>query len=233
MREDRKRIQTTKYMAALAITILIFISGILIGNYLGSLKANQVSALQEDIFFNTFGLDVKYDLLLDLDCEEIMVSEGSPVEIDDLREVGQKLTYLENQLGAKDREVRKLKEYYHLLEIRHFLLSKSLEEKCDLSTNIVLYFYAIDEICEACEGQGNVLTFLHRKNPLFNVYSFDITIDNPAVDSLKERYGIETGRDVPAIVFEGEVYKGFRDKNELARILFSDNSGALRSMGLE
>jgi hypothetical protein len=230
MREDRKRIQTTKYFAAFAITTLIFIAGILIGNYLGSLKYNAVRGLQDDLFFDTLGLDVKYDLLLDLDCSEINISKGTPVDDSDMRAVGQKLAFLESQFGANDPQVRKLKEYYHILEIKHMILAESLEDKCNLSANNLIFFYAIDEICESCLGQGEILTFLHRKYPKFNVYSFDINIDNPALNTLKERYGIVANYNVPAIVYDEEVYMGFLNKENAAKVIFQKDLDVLRDL---
>jgi len=229
-REDRKRIQTTKYVSALAITILVFVIGILIGNYISSSKLTIIEDTQQNIYFNTLGLDIKYELIKGSSCDEISLENEYFNEITD---VGKRLAYLESQLGSNNKDVRKLKEYYHLLEMKHILLINSIENKCNVEFNNVIFFYAIDEICGECSEQGEILTFLYKKYPTFNVYSFDVNIDNPAIEALKTKYKINGNKDVPAIVYDDNVYIGYKNKNEIATIIFGDNETIMNEFGVD
>jgi hypothetical protein len=208
----RKKLQKRRYIAAFAITTLIFIIGILLGSYFSSNKLAQVYDLQKNLEMKTLGLDIQQALL----SEEVCSSINSSSLTLEMTKVGQKLTYMEAQIGQKDPAVKAQKEYYHLLEIRHFLLVKKALEKCNTKFNYVLYFYADNDLCKSCEDQGLVLTYAHRRFPVFNTYSFDVNIDNPAVSALREIYNITT---VPTVVVNKNKYVGFKEREDVLAIL--------------
>ena len=112
-----------------------------------------------------------------------------------------------------------LKEYNHLLEIRQVLLLRDAEKKCNATQNHILYFYTIDELCPSCKDQGEILTYIHKQNPVFNVYSFDANIENPAIRQLRNLYDIG---QVPALVVNGKPYQGFHSRDQLLSVLESD-----------
>ena len=70
------------------------------------------------------------------------------------------------------------------------------EDKIDT----ILYFYSNKEDCNDCEQQGYVLSYIKKKYPSVRVYSFDINIENQAIDIIKENYDINIA---PSVVING------------------------------
>ena len=213
---NRKNIQWTKYVAAFAITIIIFLIGLSIGSLSDRTKLSSIETLEQELKMDTLGTEIQYILISESPCAYINSSELA-VELGNL---GSKLTFMESQLGVDDPRVLDLKEYYHLLELRHWLFNKQAKKECGIDDDLVLYFYSNAGDCKECEEQGYVLTFVRKKLENFNVYSFDVNIDNPALNTLKTRYGITT---TPTIIINDKQMKGFVDKDTLME-LFSDNT---------
>ena len=209
---DRKKIQFSKYIAAFAITLLVFIAGVTLGSYNDRKKLAIVDDLEQDIKMNTMGTEIQYLLMTDSPCNFVNSTEMA-IELGNL---GSKLTFMESQLGADDKRVLELKEYYHLLELRHWLFLKNAKKECDKNFELVLYFYSNEGDCRDCEEQGHVLTYVHKKNPVFNIYSFDVNIDNPALNTLKERYNIKT---TPTVIINETIHEGFMSTDEVMEAL--------------
>ena len=127
--------------------------------------------------------------------------------------MGNKLEWSQNNLGANE-EVTYLKKYYSLLQIKDYLLTKKISERCKVKSAFILYFYTTAENCSECEKEGLVLTTLREKYPELRVYSFDYSTDLSAVRSMLQIYKIEDTK-LPAVVIEGDVLTGFRSIEEL------------------
>ena len=211
-----KVFQKSNYLAAFALTLLVFGAGILLGNHFSSSKLNQIEGLQQELNAQTLGAELQTLLLTEFPC-----SSFNSTLTEELFDVGSKLDYMEGRLGKTNKEVLTLKEYYSLLEIRHWLLLKLAKDRCGTEYNLVLYFYSNLGNCDVCEQQGYVLSTLHKKYPHLNIYSFDATIRNPALQTVKTIFGI---RSVPTLVINGQVLTGFKNKNEIENLLFKNNS---------
>lgn len=209
----RRKFQTSKYLAAFAITTLIFVFGVLAGNMVSEKKLVSITDLQQDIQIKTAGTELQYLLLAEHPCESV----NSSTLTSQLFEIGSKLDFMEGQLGKKNKDVLSLKEYYSLLEIKHWLLTRKADQVCKQDNNWVLYFYSNLGDCGDCEQQGVVLSTLHKKFGNINIYSFDFNIDNPAIDAIKEIYKVTS---VPTIVINNKAYPGFKDKEGVEEELF-------------
>ena len=201
------------YIAAFAITTLVFIVGILIGNQFTATKLNQIEGLQQELNARTIGAELQTLLLTQFPCTSF-----NSTLTEELFDVGTKLDYMENQLGKNNKEVLSLKEYYSLLEIRHWLLLRLAKERCGTDYNLVLYFYSNLGDCPDCDQQGSVLSTLHKKYPGVNIYSFDINLPNPALQTVKRIFGV---KQAPTTIANTKVMQGIRDKNELEAVLFN------------
>lgn len=124
---------------------------------------------------------------------------------------------MESMYGFSSEEVIQLKSYYSLLAIRHWMLAKDLNDKCNANRSLVIYFYT-NYGCTDCEDQGLVLTNLHRAYPFFNIYSLEYTLNNSAVNFLKEKYDVKTDR-LPTLIINDEVYYGFQSRDALIKIM--------------
>lgn len=215
---ERRELQKTRYLAAFAITTLIFVIGILIGNYFGGEKLENINDLEEGLKLDTLGVEVQYLLLTDLLlgenlCENI---EATPLT-EELYKISGRLAFMENELGTENEDVLRLKEYYSLLEIRHWLYLKKANEECDLDKEFILYFYSNKGDCNSCEKQGAVLTYIHKKYPDVNIYSFDINIENVALETIKKIYGLK--KETPILIMKNTPNYGFKDINGIEELL--------------
>lgn len=213
---NRRRLRPSAYIAAFALTTLIFVIGILLGSYFSAEKLNDIDTLAQELQMNTMGTELQYEILLQNPCGTIESSQLT----EELFSIGEKLGYMESSLGSKDPDVLNLKEYYHLLEIKHWLFVKKTIEECSIAEDTILYFYSNAGDCTKCEEQGNVLVYMHRKYPELNIYSFDINIDNPALNTVKDMFSVV---ETPSLVINGETNAGFMDAAALKEAIFGTN----------
>jgi len=202
-----------KYLYVLAITSLIFFTAIFLSNYFGEKKMAEVRAIEEKIAIDILSSETQYALLQESSCRDV----SSSILSQELNSLAEKLSYAEESFGSKDSEVLSLKRYYSLLEIKDYLLSKRIAEKCGLKPTSIIYIYSNEGDCPDCEKEGHVLTYLRETYPELRVYSFDYHIDLSAVKTLLSVYGIKG--ELPAIIISERVYYGFKDKEGLESLL--------------
>src|SRR3990167_6843279 len=182
-----------KYLIVLLITTGLFFTAIYLSNYFGNQKINQLKTIQDKISIDILSSETQFSLLSELSCKNISDSVISR----ELGELGNKLEWSQNNLGANE-EVTYLKKYYSLLQIKDYLLTKKISERCGVESAFILYFYTTAENCSLCQNEGLVLTSLHEKYPELRVYSFDYSIDVSAVKALISIYKIKD-TELPAV----------------------------------
>lgn len=209
----RRKADVNKYIASFAIATLLFLSGLALGNYFSVQKMNTIDELAQEMQLNTMGTVLQYSLISEDPCKFRNSSELS----DELYQIGARLDFMESEMGQDNQQVLGLKEYYHLLEIRHWLFLKTTKEECDDDYNLILYFYSNQGDCPKCKDEGNVLTYLHKKYPNLNIYSFDVNIDNPALRTIKDVNNV--GTELPVLVINDEPLTGFKTSVEIEEFL--------------
>ena len=134
-----------------------------------------------------------------------------------MEELGSKLEWSENNLGATD-EVSYLKKYYSLLQIKDYLLTKKISSRCGTKSAFILYFYTTATNCSLCGKESLALSALRSEYPELRVYSFDYSTELSAVKSMLQIYKIKD-TELPALVIDDEVLTGFHSLEDLeARI---------------
>lgn len=205
-KRDRK-IDWKKFFIILIITISVFVTGIFLGNQITEIKFQSISDAEQSLRLELLGLDLQSSLIADDPCKvfnDTFLSKN-------LDELGNKVSYLENINGAEDIDVKNTKTYYSLLQIRHYLLKKKAVKECNVNHDFILFFYSNEDYCEKnCKEQGFVITNIREHRNTTSAYSFDISIDNPALETLKSQYNV--GDVAPVIVVNGVTYKGFQTK---------------------
>lgn len=210
----KKEISWLKYVLVLALTIVVFLFGILLGNYFTDKKFESVDRIEENLRLQTAGAELQYLLLLEQPCKYI---NNTPLA-DELYRIGERVDYMEAQRGENDPDVLRLKNTYSLLELRDWLLTIRTNEECGISQVPVLYFYSNAGDCPQCQEQGYTLTYLRREYPHLRVYAFDVNVENPALDTVKRIHGIT---ETPTIVI-GNQTLGFTTLEEFEMLLVQD-----------
>ena len=208
----RQRLDKSKYLTVFAITTLIFIVGILIGNYYSSQKLKQIDDIGQELKTDTAAMELQYELIAEDPCSYI----NNTLLADELYEMSSKLDYMENRLGEDNLNVKALKEYYSLLELRHWLFMQKTIKECNQTSSLIIYFYENKEKCKDCEEQGFILTWLRKNYADVHIYSFDYSIDNVALDTVKRLHNIN---GTPSVVIDKETYNQFLNKKELEAII--------------
>ncbi len=212
MVNPNRTLSTKRYLFAFIITTSIFLIGILLGSYLTTKKVAALRDLQQDLRTQLLSYDLQSSLLT----ENVCVFNEQETLVEELSTLADRLTAMEEQLGNSNPDVLSLKRYYSLLEIRHWLFLKKLNNVCSARSTFILYFYADDTSCPSCQSQGYILSYLRQKYPLLRVYSFDIRINDPALATLKSLYNITA---VPSIVVNEKTYARYLQRDELETIL--------------
>tara|TARA_Y100000310_G_C20614074_1_gene779632 strand:- start:710 stop:1327 length:618 start_codon:yes stop_codon:yes gene_type:complete len=201
-----------KYLAVLVITSIIFFSGIAIGEYLGTQDVDRVLALQEDLQNNVAALNLQADLL-ETDICDIDVFDITEEKF----ELGRRLEILEVQLGYDDSDVLRLKNKYSLYAIQQYVLISRQKAECSDAIEPILFFYDnVDELSDS-RTQGYILDYVYRNNMRdIAIFAFSMNVHNPAVDTLIEKYDIDSA---PAIVIGGNTYEGVVTSREILELL--------------
>lgn len=209
MEKNSKNFDWKKYIIVFFITLLIFITSYYLSNYFSNRKLNELKKIQDNIAIDILSSETQFSLLSELSCKNIN-TDGLSKELDEL---GSKLSWSEDNLGKED-EVKYLKKYYTLLQIKDYLLMKKMYERCKVKSAFILYFYTTLENCSECEKQSIVLSSLKDKYKDLRIYSFDYSIPISAVKSMLDIYKIEDTK-LPALVLGDEVLTGLQNKEDL------------------
>jgi len=209
----KKQISKTKYLAVFTTTTLIFVIGLLLGGKIADLKMSNLDDIEKDLRIDTMAAEIQYLLMAENPCKTL----NSTFLSEETYELGSKLDYMEKTRGFNDPVVLRLKEHYSLLEIRQWLFLKRTKKECNMNYDFILYFYSNKGDCDTCAQQGYVLTYIREKYPNTKIFTFDINIENPAVNTIKEIY--LQNNTIPSLVINEYTYYGFKDKEAIERIL--------------
>lgn len=195
---------TRNALFALIITLLLAGTVLYAISYLNSARIAELTAIEDQLSIDIISLDTQFQLLAAAPCDS---TASSTTLTNELADLGGRLSYAENQLGADNAQVVRLKEQYSLLEIRDFLITKRIALACRTKPVIVLYFYSNAGDCDSCNKAGYALSYLHDTYPDIRVYSFDYNLDLGALQTL---IAVEKVKGpLPAFVVNGKHTNGF------------------------
>ena len=192
------------------ITVAIFGSVLYISQVATNKRMAEVRSIQDKIAIDLLSSETQFSLLSSAGCTQ----DGNSILAPEIGQLGDRLTFMEGQLGMDNPEVIGLKKYYSLLQIKDYMLMKELGEKCNFKPVTLVYFYS-NEDCSDCTKQGFVLTALREKYPLLRVYAFDADLDLSAIKTLQTI--TNAPGTVPSMVIGGKVYTGFKSIEEIEK----------------
>lgn len=210
----RSKIETKKYVFAFIVTIVVFFGALLVSNAFSARRISEVKSIENKISLDILSSETQFALLRESSCKAI---DHSTAFSDELSSLAEKLSYMEDKLGADNEEVQSLKKYYSLLQIKDYLLVAQIKQKCGIRPLTIIYFYSNKGDCPECKKMGYVLTKLRDDYPELRVYSFDYNLDISAVKTMRSIYGV---RDtLPAMNIWEENYYGFKTPEEIETII--------------
>lgn len=207
-------IDKKKYIITFILTSAIFATAFYASTFFSNKRVETVKQIQDNISIDILSSETQFDLLKEVSCANLDDSILAP----EISELGDKLSRAEADRGANDSYIVYLKKYYSLLQIKDYILSKKLTEKCATKKPVfIIYFYSKTGDCSECAKEGYVLTFLKEKYPDLRVYSFDYDLQMSPIDSMKTIYKIP--KKLPAIVVEDKLYTGYKSLEDLEKLL--------------
>lgn len=208
----KRRIDWARYIITFIITAAIFGLVIYLSNLATDKRFEQIKSFQDKISLDLLSSETQFSLLNDSECDQ----NGTSILAPEIGEMGERLSYMESQLGTNNADVIGLKKYYSLLEIKDYLLAREFAKQCAKKPITIVYFYK-NEDCADCTKQGYVLTALRDKYPDLRVYSFDAGLDLSAIATL--RTVTKAPDTVPSLVINGKVYAGMQSIEDIEKIL--------------
>ena len=205
------KIDWKKYVFSFVITTIIFVTAISLSNYFGQKKLDEVRGIQDKISIDILSSETQFALLEESSCSDVNTGRLST----ELGTLEDKLSYTENERGYNDPEVKTLKRYYSLLEIKDYLLMNKISQKCKKTPLSIIYFYSTDGACSDCDREGYVLTHLRETYPDLRVYSFDYNLDLSAVKTLVSINKVKN--ELPALFIKDKAYYGFQSVADLEK----------------
>ena len=203
----------SKYIFVFLLTCGIFAASWYLSAYFNQKKITEIRSIQDKVAIDLMSSETQFDLLEEMSCQDI----GNSVLNQELASLAGRISYSEQNVGAAE-EIRLLKQQYTILQVKDFLLSKRIGERCKKTPVTILYFYGDKDACTDCVKQGYVLDALREKYPDVRVYSFDYELDSSTVRALNSIYKV-TG-NLPALVVDGKkTINGFRTLEQIEALL--------------
>ena len=201
-----------KYFFVFLVTCGIFAVGWYLSAYVNTKKINQIKDIQNKIAIDILSSETQFSLLEELSCQDL----SNSILSQEISTIADKINYSEQNVGTKD-EVILLKKQYTILQVKDFLLTKRISERCKQKINTIFYFYGSKDACSDCVKQGYVLDALREKYPSLRVYSFDYNLDLSTIKALTSIYKIQSS--LPGLVINGKTFSGFKTVEEVELLL--------------
>jgi hypothetical protein len=198
-------------LIALCITILIVGTIAYAVRSLGEARIRELTEIENQIALDTLSLETEFALLATAPCENATSTES----ISELAELGERLSFTEEELGSDHKDVIDLKKRYTILEIKDYLATQEIARSCGTKPLTVLYFYSNQGDCPDCDRAGYALSYLRDTNPTLRVYSFDYNLDLGALRTLTSINKLDSR--LPAFVIQGKTSYGFDSLDEFVR----------------
>lgn len=201
-----------KYFFVFLVTCGIFAVGWYLSSYVNNKKINEIKDIQNKIAVDILSSETQFSLLEELSCQDL----DKNVLSQEIATIAEKISYSEQNVSAKD-EVELLKKQYTILQVKDFLLSKRIAERCKQKIATIFYFYGNKDACSDCVKESYVLDALREKYPTLRVYSFDYNLDLSTIKALTSIYKIQN--TLPGLVVQGKTISGFKTVEELELLL--------------
>jgi hypothetical protein len=213
-----KKIPVHTYITVFLLTAAIIVTALYGSIYLNRIKTETINETESKIAIDIFALETKIDLLKESECKTVIDSSVTK----ELTDLHHRLSFMEEQLGVQDAEIFRLKRYYGLLEIKDYLITEKLNERCKLNTPTIIYFYDVANTCEQCLEQEYVIEALRQQRKDIHIYSLDHVHDMPALLAYTTMKDLPD--TLPLLIINNKTHKGFRSVEDIETAIASSTA---------
>jgi hypothetical protein len=187
--EERAFQSKRRYLWSFLIGTTMFLLIFSVSYAMSYLEFQRVSTLQTNMAYDIFSHKLNYRMF-----------EGDVCYSNAYRQITNDFNFqraiindLEVKLGKNNKDVLERKKFYTLIELEYFEFVKKLNQDCNQSIQVVLFFYSNNpDDLKNSEDTGRILDNLYSKYPGdLAIYSFDINLNSSLMDSLKKEYNVK------------------------------------------
>jgi len=189
------------FLTSLAITIVIFVAGLLLGYGMDNFRTGDV--LQDlkysEVDTESYIVEQMFWESVDSGCGDVDLRIASVSK--DLTKLGQLLSSYESKSLFSEEEFKYITRKYFIQEIKSYTMFRQLQEECNLNQDVILYFY--DPQQQESASQGYVLdSVVNSMNNSVIVYSINANFEGEnVIDTVKSYYNITM---TPTLIVNGE-----------------------------
>lgn len=217
----KKQNSSWLFIIALVLATVIFLFGMLLGNYIAMTQLNTFKQTEERFLIDLISLDIRDSVL-----KQDVCGLSSKDLFEEKQNLGEMLTELERRMGKENQDVLAKKEIYELIEIKTMQDLEEIKQSCNKDFNMVLFFYTNkkgDErgSADGCEDQGKILDQVvwdhnHQgQGKRVYIFAFDINSQNQATKALMLKYNVT---QVPELIINGNSY-GYSIKEQIEEVI--------------
>lgn len=204
-----------RYISVFIITLIIFAFTLWLSNKMANRRLDVLKDLEDQISLNILSTETRFSLLEKTSCEHLTENQDTKIGFnEDLTSLAKRVKFMENQLGSTNENVKSLKEYYALLQIKDYLLNKEFQSRCKEKTISVLYFF--DNTCTDCVSQSIILDALSKKYPQIRVYWLDKDIETPALKTIISLFHI---KQVPSLIIGENTFSQLQTLEQIESLI--------------
>jgi len=222
------------FITALVFAVIIFLFGLLLGNYIVTSKMDEVGLFEESFIIDLLGMEMQDEILDEHFCElDVEKSLRKKMVL------GKMLTTLEERLGKGNEDIMQKKEIYELIQIKIIKYLEKMENECNRSNSILIYFYTNKQndvmgSADDCNDESKIIENVvydvnerikkNKSGVMYDntddksniyVFAFDVNSENLATYAMLKKYEI---KKVPATIINGKKYD-YLSKEDLTEIL--------------
>lgn len=192
------------FLTSLAITIAIFVAGLLLGWNLDNVRTSVImEELQgNELDAESFIIEQSFwDIVANENRCDVAEARLNSLSME-LSEVGDYLTNYQKKNIFKEGEYRELARRYFLLEIKTYILYYDLKENCEMKNDVILFFYGTNHALS--EIQGKTLdNIVDGGNNTLDIFSINNDFEgDAAIETIKIYYNIT---EVPTLIINNDV----------------------------
>ncbi|MCX8159080.1 MAG: hypothetical protein N3D20_02210 [Candidatus Pacearchaeota archaeon] len=220
MEQTKRKIHYGVYVSAILVTLLFFIVGLMVGNYVAYKKVESLDITQKAILTLVDFANLKSEVFLNRSADYCDL--GWDAIWEEKIVIGTILTSLEQKFGKTNKNVIEQKKLYQEVQLKTLNIIEKINEKCDKEWNIILFFYTNkknDRMSDTklSELQGYILDSLTTENAeRVKIFAFDINLDDEETKTLIKKYNITSA---PSLVINKKTYNRFMNKYEIQKII--------------
>lgn len=213
-----KQLNTWTIVSAVAISAILFISGVYVGYSINKEKLSSIETTMRKITSDVQNFQLQF-LFIDVLGE----NATCPFLGDTLSEINKESYDIGTRLESygKESEIHDYNEYmntkreYSRLMIGYWLLANKLKKSCKFDANTVIYFYSKN--CTKCDDQAFILTYFKQNlGDKILVFTLDGDLNEPSIQVIKKNYVITS---YPTLIINGENHSGFMSKDDIEKAI--------------